>query len=183
LGETFDNECLAALSPVFLTWYGMPLDTTAFVEEGKTFLFLLEILLQQLLLKKYIYTSLIQYPSLLSDKGERLSYQTIHTNKIFSCLNEYGPSPVRLSLLLQKKLDVQTVQEYDAFLRQIWNGVRYLVTSVEDYKAIPEQIWEKFYVSADELDLWMMGEFYDVWDACKKAESYQALLDMFPVIQ
>ncbi|MDR2415128.1 MAG: hypothetical protein LBD75_00480 [Candidatus Peribacteria bacterium] len=174
---------MAALSPVFLTWYGMPLDTTAFVEEGKTYLFLHEILLQQLLLKKYVYTSLVQYPSLLSHKGERLSYQTVHTNKIFSCLNEYGPSPVRLSLLIQKKLEVQTVQEYDAFLRQIWNGVRYLVTSVKTHKATPEYAREKFHTSADNLDKWLMGELYDLWHIYQKAETYQALLETFPLIQ
>ncbi|MDR0650825.1 MAG: hypothetical protein LBG59_05515 [Candidatus Peribacteria bacterium] len=184
LGDTFDNECLAALSPVFLTWYGVKLDTTAFVEEGKTYLFLHELLAQQLLLKKYVYTSLIQYPSLLSDKGERFSYQTVHTSKLFSFLNEHGPSPVRLSLLLEKKLDLQSVQEYDAFLRQIWNGVRYLVTSAKDYrKATPDQAREAFNTSADDLDRWLIGEVYDLWHRWQKAEGYQALLDTFSDIQ
>jgi valyl-tRNA synthetase len=183
LGETFDNECLAALSPVFLTWYGMQLDPAIFVEEGKTYLFLHELILQQLILKKYVYTSLIQYPSLLSPKGERFSYGTVRTNQIFNLLDEYGPSPVRLSLLIQQSLDVNVINRYDAFLRQIRNGVRYLVLSVSDHRTTSDEAWEKFNNNADHLDIWLMTEFYEMWHAYKKVTDYQLLIDNFPMIQ
>ncbi|MDR2190860.1 MAG: hypothetical protein LBP53_06955 [Candidatus Peribacteria bacterium] len=165
--------------------YGLKVSPTVFVEEGKMYLFLQDLLLQQVLLKKYLYTELIQYTPLLDKNGHKFSYKSLQVNQLFVLLDEYGPSPIRLALLIQKSIDLNIIHWYDAFLRQIWNGIRYLVLSVDKHRVSFSDARNEFIEKADYLDKWIMCEFYELWNTFehKKNGDYQQLLDMFPLIQ
>jgi valyl-tRNA synthetase len=116
------------------------------------------LVLQQFHLKRLVYTEVYLLPSLLDKKGERFSYQSLQTSQLFTLLEKYGPSPVRLSLLMHKALEMETLVLYDVFLRQLRNGVRYCFFT--DAKALTlEKARKQFEKKAGVVDVWIMSEF------------------------
>ena len=86
---------------------------------------------------------------------------------------------MRLSLLTQRTFDQDTVYLYDAFLRQLWNGVRYAsLTSPSIWSA--DDVREYFNNNADLFDIWLMGEFVSLW---KEYHSHQERVIFFSELQ
>jgi len=70
-------------------------------------------------------------------------------------LDTYGSSALKLALLVQKSVQVDTISFYDVFLRQFWNGARYFFSQdTADYTLA--SAWDAFNKKADPRDVWLI---------------------------
>jgi valyl-tRNA synthetase len=138
---------------------------------------------QQALCGKPFFTELLPFESFLdTKKQERFSYQTLQTNQLFTLLDTYGISPMRLSLLIQKNFSLETICLYDGLLKQIWNGVRYVWSQTEDTWTL-EKATAEFDKNADALDSWIIGEFLPVRRRYTTLTTPEEVISFFPYLQ
>jgi isoleucyl-tRNA synthetase len=180
-GEALDDGFLEALYAIYVAQQH-PLCPMKCLEQGKEILFFQELLLQHLLLQRFLYSSLIISPSFLDKKGERYSYRSLALSAETLLFEEYGESSVKLSLLLKSSLSSDSVYFYDYVLRQLWNGVRYCS---QQYSAdfTMESAFQVFEKQADELDIWLIGELATLYLEFTNLLNYQAILRHFYYFQ
>jgi isoleucyl-tRNA synthetase len=154
-----ESEMVSALYLVFLAQQGVKIEPPLFVEEHQLTAIALSLVMQQFCEKKLLYTQAYLLPSLLDRKGDRFSYQSLQTSQLFSLLERYGQSPIRLSLLMHYTIDMEMMVLYDLFLRQLRNGIRYCFLSHPTPLTL-EKAWIQFDKKADTVDIWIMSEFY-----------------------
>ena len=181
VGETFDDGFLEALYVMYAApqYAVSPLKC---LEWGKEVLFFQELLLQHVLLQRFLYDSLVMLPSLLDKKGERYSYRSLALSAETALFEDYGESPVKLSLLMKSSLSSSSVHLYDYFLRQLRNGIRYCSQQYATDFTV-ESAFETIDAQADELDIWLIGEMATLYLEFTSLSDYQEVMEHFYYFQ
>ncbi|MDR2541100.1 MAG: class I tRNA ligase family protein [Candidatus Peribacteria bacterium] len=110
LGATFDTDFLASLYPIFLAEQKKTIAPAIPLEEGRERRLASELVRQQALLGKPLFTEATLFPGYIDPKKqERFSYETLQTNQIFTLLDEYGVAPLRISLLVQNGFSLESI--------------------------------------------------------------------------
>lgn len=181
LWQKFDDGFLEALYEIYFAQKNS-LSSVKFVEQGQEFLFFQELVLQYLLLDRFLYSSHLALPSFLDKKNERYSYRSLSLSSDLSLFVEYGESPVKLSLLLKSSLSLESLYLYDYFLRQLWNGVRYCSLNYSTDFSL-DSAFQLIKSHGDELDIRLMGELATLYLELTSLLEYKAVLDHFYYFQ
>ena len=181
-GDTIDELFLSYLFPLFLKRQGILIDSTCYIERHFIPFLYQSLSLHYLLKEEFIYQDALLIDSYLDKKSERFSYTSLQTGDFSSLLKEFGVEPMRLLFLLQEPVGYESAFLYDSFLRQLWNGIRFICVSGNFYTSF-DQAWKDFKEKSESMDIWIMSEFSSLIEEYFTVESYQQKLSFFVEIQ
>ncbi|GHW02481.1 hypothetical protein AGMMS50249_2670 [candidate division SR1 bacterium] len=152
----------------------------AFLEKDRYDRFLQEILLQYIILGKFIHNQAIVYPSRLDKKGERFSCFSLQNKDFFDNINSFGLNATRLAVIIQGEISQDLLRMYDTLLRQLRNGVRYW--RFQDLKAnfTEKEAIQKVSKKGNEADFRILSELDDLRTEYQSLTDYTFIKFFFP---
>ncbi len=102
-------------------------------------------------------------------KGIKMSKSLGNSIDPFDMINKYGADALRFSFLAHLfsgkdfKFSEQRLEGYRNFMNKVWNGSRFALSNLQDFKAPPEgtkALPEKVHTSV--FDQWIIAKLYDV---------------------